>query len=209
MSAPALPSLPGLDVSRETYARLETHLRLLAKWNQAINLVARSTLPDAWTRHVADSAQLISHAPADARTWLDLGSGAGFPGLVIAAIAAERRPALRLTLVESDQRKAAFLAAAAREMGLAPAIRADRAEALPPEPHCVVSARALAPLPRLLALAARFTGPETVLLFPKGSDADRELTAAEADWHYHLDAWPSLTNPGARILRFSELRPRS
>lgn len=195
-------------VSRETLARLETLIALLGKWTRRINLVARDSLADPWTRHVADSAQLLPLAPATARTWIDLGSGAGFPGLVIAAIAAERRPGLSVTLVESDQRKSAFLATAAREMGLAPRILSSRAEALPAEPHDVVSARALAPLPRLLALARPFTGPGTVLLLPKGTRADEELTAAAADWHIDHDWVPSVTHPDARILRISEVQPR-
>lgn len=197
-----------LDVSRETLERLETHHRVLSSWNRRINLVAGGSLADAWRRHYADSAQLWPLAPDGARSWIDLGAGAGFPGLVIAAIAAERAPELGITLVEADARKAAFLATAAREMSLAPRIVTARIEALPAAPHDVVSARALAPLPRLLALAHPLIGPATVCLFPKGADAQNELTAAETDWHYRVEAVPSLTDPRSRILRITGAEPR-
>jgi len=199
----------AFDVSRETTARLEILLGLLAHWTARINLVAASTLPDAWARHIADSAQLYALAPPEARSWLDLGAGAGFPGLVITAIAAEKSPKLAVTLVESDHRKAAFLRTAAQKMALAPVIHAARAESLPPHKADVVSARALAPLPKLLALASPFVGQHTVCLFPKGAEVDRELTDAERDWHSRLERTPSQTHPSACILRLSELRARN
>ena len=196
-------------VSRETLLRLETLAQLLRRWSARINLVARGTLDELWARHVADSAQLLPLAPESAHHWLDLGTGAGFPGLVIAALAAEARPELRVTLVEADRRKVAFLQTAARAMHLAPEIRAARAEALPPLGADVISARALAPLPRLLALAAPHAAEEAVLLFPKGEGWDEELTRAAADWHTRVERVPSRTRPGSCILRMSELRPRN
>ena len=120
----------AFGVSRETMARLETHLALLEQWNPRINLVSRASLADAWTRHFADSAQLWRLRPPGARVWLDLGSGAGFPGLVVAAMAADGEP-LEVHLVESDQRKAAFLATVVRETGVRATVHAERAEAMP------------------------------------------------------------------------------
>jgi 16S rRNA (guanine527-N7)-methyltransferase len=201
------------DVSRETCARLEAYIALLTRWNARINLVAPATIDTVWARHVADSAQLFGLAPVSASSWIDLGSGAGFPGLVVAALAAEKQPDLHLTLVESDTRKAAFLATAAREMGLDVGVEARRIEALPAHPHDVVSARALAPLDRLCALAHRFcarhAGPGTVFLFPKGAGLDSELTAATAHWHIRAERIASRTDPAATVLRILELEPRT
>lgn len=196
-------------VSRETCARLETYLSLLLRWNARINLVSPATLPEVWQRHLADSAQLFDLAPPSARSWIDLGSGGGLPGLPVAAIAAEKAPALRVTLVEADRRKAAFLITAAREMDLSVVIEARRAEAMPAAPYDVVSARALAPLERLCGLAYRFSGPGTLFLLPKGERLDSELTAARKHWHIRGERIASRTHPDAAILRISELEPRS
>ena len=197
------------DVSRETCQRLEAYIALLARWNARINLVAPATIKTAWTRHVADSAQLFDLAPESASSWLDLGSGAGLPGLPVAALAAEKAPDLHVTLVESDTRKAAFLATAAREMDLEVTVEPHRIEALTPRPYDVVSARALAPLGRLCALAHRFSGRGTVFLFPKGARVDSELTAATAGWHIRAERIASRTDPEATVLRILELEPRT
>lgn len=197
------------DVSRETCQRLEAYIALLTRWNARINLVAAATIETAWTRHVADSAQLFDLAPESASSWLDLGSGAGLPGLPVAALAAEKAPDLHVTLVESDTRKTAFLATAAREMGLDVTVEPHRIEALTPRPFDVVSARALAPLGRLCALAHRFSGRGTVFLFPKGARVDSELTAATAGWHIRAERIASRTDPEATVLRIMELEPRT
>lgn len=197
------------DVSRETCQRLEAYIALLTRWNARINLVAAATIKTAWTRHVADSAQLLDLAPESASSWLDLGSGAGLPGLPVAALAAEKAPDLHVTLVESDTRKAAFLATAAREMDLDVTVEPHRIEALTPRPYDVVSARALAPLGRLCALAHRFSGRGTVFLFPKGARVDSELTAATAGWHIRAERIASRTDPEATVLRIVELEPRT
>ncbi len=197
------------DVSRETCERLEAYIALLTRWNARINLVAPATIETAWTRHVADSAQLFDLAPESASSWLDLGSGAGLPGLPVAALAAEKAPDLHVTLVESDTRKAAFLATAAREMDLDVTVEPHRIEALTPRPYDVVSARALAPLGRLCALAHRFSGRGTVFLFPKGARVDSELTAATAGWHIRAERIASRTDPEATVLRIVELEPRT
>jgi len=196
-------------VSRETMARLEAYAALLTRWTRRINLVAPTTVADLWARHIADSAQLMDLAPANARTWIDLGTGAGLPGMVVAVLAAEKRPALRLRLVESDSRKVAFLSEAARATGVSVTIEPHRIEVISPAPHDVVSARALAPLPRLCALAHRFAGPDTIFLFPKGARLESELTAATAAWHIRAERIASRTDPAAAILRIRELGPRS
>jgi 16S rRNA (guanine527-N7)-methyltransferase len=189
-------------VSRETCARLETIAALLAKWQKTLNLISPATLPDLWERHIADSLQLVNHVPATARRWVDLGSGGGFPGLVAAAVMAERAGA-RVVLVESDTRKAAFLREAARHAALPVEVAARRIEdvsaTLAPGTD-VVSARALAPLPKLLDLAAPFLAAGALGLFPKGRDAERELTEARKGWTLDIDLAPSLSDPDGRIL---------
>lgn len=197
------------DVSRETYGRLETYAALLTHWNARINLVAQGSIGAVWTRHLADSVQLFDLAPVGAASWIDLGSGAGLPGLPIAAIAAEKTPSLHVTLVESDSRKAAFMAVAAQEMGLNVTIMTRRIEFLEPRSYDVVSARALAPLGRLCALAKGLSGPSTIFLFPKGAQADSELTTAATGWHIRAERIASRTDPSATILKILELEPRS
>ncbi len=153
-----------------------------------------------------DSAQLWSLAPPATR-WLDIGSGAGFPGLVIATLAAELAPGLEVVLVESDERKAAFLTAAARAAGLTPKVHARRIEAIPPVGADIVSARALAPLPRLLSLAAPHVARGGTLLLPKGRSWRKELTDARALWQMESLICPSQTDPDAVILKIGALRP--
>jgi 16S rRNA (guanine527-N7)-methyltransferase len=197
------------NVSRETRRRLEVYVDLLFRWNTRINLVGRATLESVWSRHIADSLQLFDLAPNNARTWIDLGAGAGLPGLPVAAMAAERSPGLHLTLVESDARKAAFLRTAAREMGLSVTIEACRIESLAPLAYAVVSARALAPLDRLCELALPFSGKGTVFLFPKGRQLNSELTEAAVRWHIRAERIASRTDPEAAVLRIEEIEPRS
>lgn len=197
------------DVSRETKQRLEDYVALLGRWNHRINLVARRALNDVWSRHIADSAQLLNLAPPNAATWIDLGSGAGFPGLVVAVMAAERHPGLQVRLVESDRRKAAFLAEVIRQTSISAKVEACRIEGLPAERQDVISARALAPLEQLCSLAQRFVGPHSVLLFPKGARLESELTAAAALWHIRAERIPSRTDPAAAVLVIRELRKRS
>jgi 16S rRNA (guanine527-N7)-methyltransferase len=188
-------------VSRETLEKLETYASLLAKWQRTINLVAPSTLPEVWGRHFADSAQLLRFAPPEARSWVDLGSGAGFPGMVAALMLAGK--GARVTLIESDTRKAAFLAEVARATGAPVDISRERIEMLPThtkvEPIDVVSARALAPLPRLFELAAPYFSTRTVGIFPKGREAKGEVEAAREDWDFAVALHPSLTAAGGHI----------
>lgn len=188
-------------VSRETEARLDTIVALLEKWQRTINLVAPATLPVVWTRHVADSLQLVPLAGPVTR-WVDLGSGGGFPGLVVAAALADR-PAADVTLVESDSRKAAFLREAARLADLPVTVLPARIEQVAPRIAAgveVVSARALAPLPRLLELAAPFLAQGATGLFLKGQDVDNELTESAKSWRIDADIKASLTGGGGHVL---------
>lgn len=198
-------ALAEIGVSRETAERLETLIAELNRWNRAINLVGRSTLAEAWTRHVLDSAQLFDLAPASARRWADLGSGAGFPGLVIAILATERAPELRVSLVESDGRKAEFLRSAARACGVAVQVIAERIEAVPPLAADVLSARALAPLPVLLAHAERHLAAGGVALFPKGAGHEAEVAAALERWRFSVQKFPSRTDRDSVVLRIGDI----
>jgi 16S rRNA (guanine527-N7)-methyltransferase len=201
----------AFDVSRETLDRLRLYVALLEQWQPRINLVASTTLPDVWHRHVADSAQLVAFAP-EARTWLDLGSGAGFPGLVI-AIMTHGNPGPRVTLIESDRRKSAFLAEVARQTGISVEIHTARIEQIATqgmlEPVDVVSARALAPLVRLIPLSLPFFGDATLGLFPKGRDAESEVAQARANWAFDVETTPSLTDAAARIVAVRRPRART
>lgn len=196
----------GVLVSPATAGRLKRHVEELGRWNKAINLVSASTLPDAWERHVADSAQLVPLAPANPGLWVDLGSGAGFPGLVVAIILAETSPETRVTLVESDQRKATFLREVVRTLGLKTKIIAERIETTAPLVADVVSARALAALDALVPLAARHLGGHGIALFPKGANADKELASAATTWSFSVERLPSVTDASAEVLRLKDLK---
>jgi 16S rRNA (guanine527-N7)-methyltransferase len=188
-------------VSRETLARLSAYVDLLLTWNAKINLIARSTEVDIWRRHLLDSAQLLPLIPASTRTLVDMGSGAGFPGLVLATMGR-----IQAHLIEGDQRKAAFLREAARTMGTTATVHPVRAEAAPALAADVITARALAPLPELLVLAERFSTPQTVHVYPKGQNVEAELTQTHEIWTMRLERFPSRTDPAASILRLSEVR---
>lgn len=190
----------ALDVSRETFARLEAYAALLEKWNPKINLVSRESLGDLWVRHIQDSAQLYALAPNPCKIWADLGSGGGFPGLVIAIMALEHGTPAEVILVESDQRKATFLRTVIRELSLPARVICDRIERIPPLNADVLSARALADLTSLLGFAAQHLAPDGTALFPKGVQWEKELHAAQSQWNftYHVDK--SLTETGPVIL---------
>ncbi len=190
-----------LGVSRETMAALDTYLALLRHWQRAINLVGASTLDDPWRRHILDCGQLRAHVPEAAKTLVDLGSGAGLPGLVLAILGVPE-----VHLVESDRRKAAFLREAAIRLGLGGVtVHACRIEAAPALAADLVTARALAPLPRLLELAAPFLGPGTRCLFLKGRETGAELTEARESWTMRGTVVPSLSAADGKILLLDEV----
>jgi 16S rRNA (guanine527-N7)-methyltransferase len=210
LSADRARALTLTPVSRETAARLDRFVELLMEWQQRMNLIARSTEPKLWTRHVADSLQLVALAP-QARTWADLGSGGGFPGLAIACALADT-PGARVHLVESNGKKAAFLREAVRVTG-APAVvhgvriadfAANSAETIE-----VVTARALAPLPELLAAAFPLLKRGATGLFLKGQDVDAELTQAAKCWTIQATLAPSRTEPNSRIVVVHSAEPRA
>ena len=195
-----------LDVSRETLVQLDALLALVEKWNPAINLVAPESLADAWRRHVMDSAQLFQFIPPQARKAADFGSGAGFPGLVLAVMAQAALPQLHMSLVESDKRKATFLSQAARQLGLSVTVRSDRAEVLPPLGADVITARALAPLITLCGIAARHLTAGGVAVFPKGIRAVKELEDAAVQWQFQATQTQSQTDPAGRILTLKSIQ---
>ncbi len=196
---------PLADVPRETEARLRDYLALLLRWNARINLVARADDDTLWTRHILDSAQLAPLLPDAPGPLVDLGSGAGFPGLVLALLGGRETH-----LVESDRRKSAFLQEATRTLGLSSVtIHPTRIEAARLPPAAVITARALAPLPALLSYAHRLLASRGIALFPKGRTATEELTAAASAWTMRVERFPSRTDPDSAILRLSEIRPVS
>jgi 16S rRNA (guanine527-N7)-methyltransferase len=193
------------NVSRETLKRFQAYAELLTKWQGAINLVAPNSLNDLWRRHMLDSAQLYAYVPTGCRNLVDLGSGAGFPGLVLAIMGV-----VEVHLIESDARKAVFLAEAARAAGLHPGanpvIHRCRVEEMSGWMADVVTARACAPLGRLLDLAEPFIGPDTVCLFPKGERVADELTLAGKQWRMEVESLPSISDPSGKILRLGKFR---
>ncbi len=199
-------------VSRETLRRLTAYADLLTKWTRAINLVSRASLRDLWRRHMLDSAQLLPLLPGAPvgrpRVIVDLGSGAGFPGLVLAILGAGD-----LHLVESDRRKAAFLREVVRETGCSAQVHNVRIEELAPIAADVVTARACAPLAELLGYAYKFPGREPgrrpCCLFSKGRRVDEELTEARKRWKMTVEPFPSRTDPGGTILRIGLLNRES
>lgn len=203
MTEPLWPG--GLTVSRETLDRLHRFQDLLIKWNARINLVSRSTIDDAWSRHILDSAQIFELAGDKPRHWLDFGSGAGFPALVCALLAQELSPETQFTLVESDNRKSAFLTTAIRETGARAKVIAKRIEDLPPQNADVISARAVAALPQLLDYANPHLAPDGNCLFPKGARFREEIDAARGHWCFSHEEIASITDPQAVILKLGNI----
>lgn len=192
------------DVSRETSERLDAFDALVRKWNPRINLVARGSLGELRTRHVADSMQVFDAAPAQG-DWLDLGSGGGFPAIVCAILEAARDPDRAFTLIESDARKSVFLRTAIRELGLNAQVLTDRIEAAPAQNADVITARALAPLTDLLGHVARHGSDACIAVFPKGKSWKSEVQLARQTWHFECEPIPSSTEEGAALLRISQV----
>ncbi len=207
MTGRKVQSVPEwLDVSRETLDRLDLFVALVKKWNVAINLVSKRSLSDIWERHILDSAQLYALIPQTARSLVDFGSGGGFPGIVLAIMARVTNPDLNVVLVEVDQRKAAFLSEALRQLELRGVVHAQRIEGLPPQNADVVTARALAPLATLFGYAARHLHSNGIALFSKGAQFEAEISDCRQSWHFTLARVESLAEEKAAILVVKELR---
>jgi len=194
-----------LNVSRETFAKLEAFSDLVLKWTPKINLISKQSMQDLWSRHIVDSAQLYDLAPPFER-WVDLGSGGGFPGIVVSILGQDDRIEREFILVESDQRKCTFLRTAIRELNLQARVISDRIENVPPLAADIVSGRALADLSVLLGFAERHLKPGGTALFPKGAKWSTEDEAARTEWSYHCDAITSKTNPDAAVLKIKDIK---
>ena len=198
--------LRAANVSRETLDRLRLFVALLGDWNARHNLVSAASFEDIWRRHIWDSAQLAHLVPAEARSLVDLGSGAGFPGLILALLLRDMA-GFRTVLYEATK-KCAFLAAAAEQLGIAIEIRNTRIEESAREPFDVVTARACAPLPRLLLYAQAFQQTGTVNLFLKGQSVADELTDAHKSWNMEVEERASRSDPSGVILIVKGLRAK-
>lgn len=198
---------PGgaLDVSRETAERLQILEGLLRKWTKAINLVSAASLEDFRSRHILDSAQIFALRGTSFGRWVDLGSGGGLPGAVIAIMAHDQAPGITVTCVESDQRKAAFLRTVSRETDVPFDVISQRAESIAPLAADIVSARALASLDVLLQHARRHLAPGGIALFPKGATHRKERDAAEKNWRFDAEVFTSQTDPNAVIYKVGAL----
>ncbi|MBT8153597.1 16S rRNA (guanine(527)-N(7))-methyltransferase RsmG [Epibacterium ulvae] len=193
--------LLGLSVSRETMDRLEVFSDVLVKWNPKINLVSRRSLEDLWVRHIVDSVQVFKTAPAKCKSWVDIGSGGGFPGVIAAIVAADESPETQFTLIESDQRKSAFLRNAARECDVPLKVISKRIEQVEPQNADVLSARALADLSDLMLFAEQHLAHDGVALFPKGENWKKEVDKSKSEWRFDVDPVKSLTESNAVILK--------
>jgi 16S rRNA (guanine527-N7)-methyltransferase len=191
------------NVSRETLARLKIYVGVLREWNAQHNLVSAGSLADVWRRHVLDCAQLANYVPPEAKTLADLGAGAGFPGLVLAELLRDKT---QVTLYEATAKKVRFLEAAAAAMQLEVLVRNLRVEDAPPQKFDVVTARAMAPLPKLLSYAQKFVGNRSVCLFPKGQNVEVELTEARKSWKLKVRKHQSLSDPSGTVLEIRELQ---
>lgn len=194
------------DVSRETFDKLQTYQNLLTEWQAKFNLVSNSSLSDAWNRHFVDSVQLFKYLPEGCENLLDFGSGAGFPGLVLAVVAAEKTPYLKVALIESITKKTLYLKEVAARLGLNVNIINDRIENIPPQKADVITSRAMTSLNGLLGYAYRFCKAETVCIFPKGKKYAEELAEAHRHWRFKCRIEASEVSDEGRILIISNLR---
>lgn len=190
----------GVNVSRETYDDLQRFSDLVRKWTVKINLISPSTVPELWERHVVDSAQIYASSPETFDKWVDIGSGGGFPGIVMAIIGKEKHPNAVFVLIESDLRKATFLRTVIRELGLSAVVLAERIEQAAPQGADVVSARALSTLSTLLPFVERHLNPNGYAILHKGKKARDEVAEARNYWRFALEESPSLTDLDAQIL---------
>jgi 16S rRNA (guanine527-N7)-methyltransferase len=204
-SLETLVRLTDAGVPRETVPRLEVLVDLIIHWNKKINLVSGGSIAAIWNRHILDSAQLWQLRRGSSKSWMDLGSGAGFPGLVVATIAAAERRELHVSLVESDQRKAVFLCTAARALGIHVTVHAERITDVAAPLTDIVSARALAPLADLVAYAKSRRSPDGIALFPKGQTVHKELADASLRWRFEHRLHPSLTDPRSAVVEIGAI----
>ena len=193
-----------LDVSRETISQLRDFEALVQKWSPKINLVSKAELPKLWDRHIVDSAQLFRQAP-DAGHWLDIGSGGGFPGVVVAILSQNSGQDHTFTLIESDQRKCVFLRTAARTLGLDLTVMSERIENVRPLNADIITARALSNLGALLGFAERHLAKGGTALFPKGETWEKEHMSAQDVWSYRCEAITSETNAAAAVLKIQDI----
>lgn len=193
------------DVSRETMNRLSEYEGLIRKWTKVINLVAASTIDHIWTRHFTESAQMFEVANQKSGLWLDMGSGGGFPGAVVAIFANELAPELRVTCIESDIRKCEFLRTVARTTGVKLSVVSRRVEETPPQNAEVVSARALSNLERLLEYSNRHLAPGGCAVYLKGETWKQEVEDARGFWTFDLEMTTSLTNVGSALLKLRNI----
>ena len=189
------------SVSRETLDQLHTYESLVAKWSPTINLISKGDIPHIWSRHIIDSLQLSAYIPRTATRITDIGSGGGFPGIVLAC-----STKLPFDLIESDARKCAFLREAARELGLNVTVHNIRLENSQTPPASVVTARGFAPLDRLIPQSLHLLAPNGYFLLPEGRNADNELTEAAKEWHMHVERYASISDSQAAILKLSDIR---
>ncbi|MGJ8615936.1 MAG: 16S rRNA (guanine(527)-N(7))-methyltransferase RsmG [Sulfitobacter sp.] len=193
-----------VDVSRETFEKLEAFGALVEKWTTKINLISKPSVPELWERHIVDSVQLFTLAPPKGH-WVDMGSGGGFPGIVISILTAGKCEGHHVTLVESDQRKTVFLRTAIRELDLSSAVICDRIENIPNLHADIISARALADLTSLLGYADMHLKPEGLAVFPKGENWKTEHEHAQCQWSYACEPIKSATNPSAAVLKIKDI----
>ncbi|OIQ34345.1 MAG: 16S rRNA (guanine(527)-N(7))-methyltransferase RsmG [Roseobacter sp. MedPE-SWchi] len=193
--------LDQMNVSRETISRLERFEEILLKWNPKINLVSKASLENLWHRHIVDSVQVFTSVKDPGDSWVDIGSGGGFPGIVVAIMAAEYFPKTKVTLIESDQRKSAFLRTAARECGVPVTVLSKRIEQATPQNAHILSARALAELDTLLEFSEQHLAKDGLAVFPKGASWKKEVDKAAERWSFDVEPITSLTETEAVILK--------
>ena len=193
--------LDDLNVSRETMVDLEKLAELLVKWNKTINLVSKSTIDELWARHILDSAQVWAHKPEFVENWIDLGSGGGFPALVLAIMAKHEAPEMQFHMVESDARKCAFLRNVSRETSLNATVHTCRIENAPDISADVVSARALASVDKLLEMSGKFLKQDAFCLFLKGQGCAIEVKNAQESWRFQTETTKSISDSAGEILK--------
>jgi len=199
MTPEDLSRIAGTSLNEAALTNLSSFAGMVTRWNPRINLISPGTLPEIWTRHIADSAQLFRYLPERADSLVDIGSGGGFPAIVLAILLAASGRRMKIDLIESDRRKAAFLSTALRGLGLSATVHPRRADEVAPLAAAVVTARALAPLERLVPLALRHLDRDGVGIFPKGRNHLQELAAGSERFRVR-DIVPSLTDAESAII---------